>query len=74
MDDLVKRLRAINQNYELARGVHCDIREAADRIEQLEARVAAADRLTEACRDLGGYPREIAAALAAYEATKEQSE
>ena len=37
MDDLVKRLRAINLNYELARGMHLAIREAADRIEALEA-------------------------------------
>ena len=28
-DDLVKRLRAINRNYELARGVHFDIGKAA---------------------------------------------
>jgi tartrate dehydratase alpha subunit/fumarate hydratase class I-like protein len=42
MDDLVKRLRAINRNYELARGVHVDIREAADRIEALEAQLAQA--------------------------------
>jgi hypothetical protein len=36
-DDLVKRLRRINQHYDLARGVHQDIRAAADRIEELEA-------------------------------------
>lgn len=33
--ELIARLRSINKNYELARGVHVDIRQAADRIEQL---------------------------------------
>ena len=47
MGDLVKRLRDINANYELARGIHCDISEAADRIEALEARIARADALAE---------------------------
>jgi hypothetical protein len=36
-DDLVKSLHDINKNYELARGVHVNIRKAADRIEELEA-------------------------------------
>ena len=36
-EELVKRLNAINRNYELARGVHSDIRAAADRIEALTA-------------------------------------
>ena len=45
MGDLVKRLRDINTNYELARGIHCDISEAAARIEALEARIAKADAL-----------------------------
>lgn len=39
----------------------------------IEARIAAADALAEACRDLGGMNvREIVAALAAYENSKEQ--
>ena len=78
MDDLVKRLRAINKNYDLARGIHCDIREAADRIQALEARIAKADalayRMDQVLTDLtkhGGYtyeddfPNELAV-LAAY--------
>lgn len=36
-DDLVKRLRAINRNYDLAAGIHADIRAAAARIAALEA-------------------------------------
>ena len=47
MDDLVKRLRAIKKNYDLARVIHCDKREAADRIEALEAQVRAAVALAE---------------------------
>lgn len=35
-DDLVKRLRDVNKNYELARGVHVDISQAVKRIEELE--------------------------------------
>ena len=53
MDDLVKRLRDINTNYELARGIHCDISEAAARIEALEARIAKADALADALRRTG---------------------
>jgi len=34
-EELIARLRSINKNYELARGVHVDIRQAADRIEAL---------------------------------------
>jgi hypothetical protein len=41
-DDLVKRLRRINQHYDLARGVHQDIRAAADCIEELEAKLTKA--------------------------------
>ena len=41
-DDLVKRLRDVGKNYELARGVHVDIRQAADRIEELESKLAKA--------------------------------
>ena len=72
MDDLVKRLRAIHKNYDLARGIHCDIREAADRIEALEAQVRAADALA-ALFDRFGMPEdsEVGRALAAYRATKE---
>ena len=33
--ELIARLRSINKNYELARGVHVDIRLAADSIEKL---------------------------------------
>ena len=43
--ELIARLRSINKNYELARGVHVDIRQAADRIEALEAKLAAIDDL-----------------------------
>lgn len=39
-DDLVKRLRDVNKNYELARGVHVDIQQASDRIEELETNLA----------------------------------
>lgn len=63
---------------------HSDAIDAADRIEALEARVAAADKLAEAgsvmSRALQGnyiVPGSAAkwdAALAAYEATKEQSD
>ncbi len=44
-------------------------------VEALERQIAAADKLAEACRDLGGMNvREIAAALTAYRASKEQSD
>lgn len=35
-EQLIERLRYINKNYELAKGVHFDIRQAADRIEELQ--------------------------------------
>lgn len=38
--ELIARLRTINKNYEMARGVHVDIRQAADRIEALTAKLA----------------------------------
>jgi uncharacterized coiled-coil DUF342 family protein len=41
-DDVVKRLRRINQHYDLARSIHQDIRAAADCIEELEAKLAKA--------------------------------
>jgi hypothetical protein len=69
MGDLIERLRANALD-------ECD--EAIDRIEALEARVAAADKLAEACEsafdgiDATG-PQEFYLALAAYQATKEQS-
>lgn len=39
--ELIAHLRSINKNYELARGVHVDIRLAADRIEALTKAVEA---------------------------------
>ena len=52
-EELVKRLNAINRNYELARGVHSDIRAAADRIEALNVKLAQATwLLTEAAVQL----------------------
>lgn len=79
-DDLVKRLRE-GDHFERVMSAE----EAADRIEELEARVAAADKLAEAVRktgyridhkgvitlidSFGMMP--INAALAAYQATKE---
>ena len=46
--ELIARLRSINKNYELARGVHVDIRQAADRIEALTAKLAQAVERLEA--------------------------
>lgn len=34
-EKLIERLRNINKNYELAKGVHIEIIQAADRIEEL---------------------------------------
>lgn len=76
LDALVERLRA-SQNVHLF--------DAAARIAALEARVAAADKLAEAvtheremvCQDFGMQQDAATAvhnALAAYEATKEQSD
>lgn len=49
--ELIARLRSINKNYELARGVHVDIRQAADRIEALQKALkdqsSVSDRLSE---------------------------
>lgn len=46
MSDLVKRLRESRSMWENARGVPSDLEsEAADRIEQLEAQLSAADAL-----------------------------
>ena len=77
MDDLVKRLRdrrvcSLAQN-SCRNDWACD--EAADRIEALEARVAAADKLAEVLRNTQLYlgDHAIPNALAAYEATKEKS-
>jgi hypothetical protein len=77
IDDLVKRLLAINRNYELARGVHADISEAAATIEALRARVAKADELAKQAEhvcsvlkdDNGHAPIRLDQALAAYRAT-----
>jgi|DEB0MinimDraft_6_1074348.scaffolds.fasta_scaffold557812_2 hypothetical protein len=72
MDDLVKQLRdvaeATGPNH--ARQIALD---AADCIEALEARVAAADKLAEVLRNTQLYlgDHAIPNALAAYQATKE---
>ena len=47
MDDLVKRLRGYGSNRCWPHGPACDCAQAADRIEALEARVAAADKLAD---------------------------
>lgn len=76
-DDLVKRLRE-GDHFERVMSAE----EAADRIEELEARVAAADKLAEAvtheremvCQDFGMQQDAATAvhnALSAYQATKE---
>ena len=49
--DLVEELRAINRNYDLARGVHITVGQAADRIAALEAE---AGRLRELAITLHG--------------------
>ena len=78
-DDLVKRLRFGSLT---TMGSHRMNLEAADRIEELEARVAAADKLAEAvtheremvCQDFGMQQDAAPAvhnALSAYQATKE---
>ena len=43
--ELIARLRTINKNYEMARGAHVDIRQAADRIEALSAKIKLMDDL-----------------------------
>lgn len=89
MDDLVKRLRVFVQGLCSSMWQSRDqsiklMDEAAARIEALDARVAAADKLAEAvdnhsnmvCQDFGlqlELGRKVDEALAAYEATKEQS-
>jgi len=87
MDDLVKRLRdrgvcSLEHN-SCRNDMACE--QAADRIEELEARVAAADKLAEAvtheremvCQDFGMQQDAATAvhnALAAYQATKERDD
>jgi hypothetical protein len=82
MDDLVKRLRETQALYEKAgidgaEGV-LQAREAADRIEALEAQLAAADELAEALMDIRdkpqGLPSPIFHALAAYRKARGQTE
>jgi hypothetical protein len=69
MDDLIERLRANALD-------ECD--EAIDRIEALEARVAAADALAEAAGELslskyGLKACRVRTALATYQATKDRN-
>ena len=56
-NDLVKRLRDVNKNYELARGVHVDISQAVKRIEELEAKLAKAVEGFEELARLGNGDR-----------------
>lgn len=74
-DDLVKRLRFGSLT---TMGSHRMNLEAADRIEELEARVSAADKLAEACESVfdgidATGPQEFYLALSAYQATKENT-
>jgi hypothetical protein len=81
-DDLVKRLREHEEQQQVAGSYWWETpevcKEAADRIEDLEARVAAADKLEEAVSNMSGYfadfdglRRNAEQALAAYRAAKE---
>lgn len=76
MDDLKARL----SDWQTVRPCDADkpeghlYEEALARIEALEARVAAADKLAQLCRSFSVVPDSpLSRTLAAYEATKEQS-